>query len=1074
MIATNTYPLSKIQEQFWILANLNPKDSAYNIPMVYRLKGRFETNAFKRALQTVIENHKILSSRIVKSNGNPSILVDINVEIENYFNVVEFPDIYSEQGLKEYIRNEVNHPFKIEGDYLFRIKLFKFNDMDFLSFVFHHIIIDLHSKNILVSELSKHYRLNVTSQAEDNEVLTSNYFHYTNENNYWLQSEQALKMKNQWNNVLSEPLDQLELPKSINNLTDNLTEGNRKYFEFTNSLSTQINAFAKNNNITPFVCLLSSWATFLHRITGQKKFSIGVPFTNRRGSKYKNTIGCFVNILPLIIEFNNDTHFNNVIGQVRSGLLKNHRKQEVPFLEIQNMLKARNNNIFQTGFTFEPPSKLELEGLQTQNILIERKGTQLEMFMILWELDGIFCGYLEYDNLKFNSNTAKKHIEAYQNFVRLLCEENTLKVNSIDILTNIDKTFIENFNNTHCKFEDSICIHEKFEIQVVRTPSAIALQCEKYTFSYRETEKHINRLANYLIINGVKLGDVIALCCERGAEMMISILAILKTGAAYLPLHLDNPIDRNKVILRDAKPKFVLCTQSGATNIEKYNSIIFIDDLLKSPLTENDKRPDVKIPSSALAYIIYTSGSTGLPKGTLIEHRSVINRIAWMQNNYPLTNNDTLLQKTPITFDVSVWELFWWFFNGSSLTILKHNGENDPTLITRYIKDYTVSQIHFVPSMFSTYLFMLKQQNNLHEISSLKTIFLSGESLPAPLVKEFNDLRQNYELPKLVNLYGPTEATVDVSFYNCLGKTDENDTIYIGKPIFNTGLYIVNMAGKVQPTNVKGELLITGVNLSRGYLNRPELTKKAFISFTQPNGEIVKAYKTGDICILRENAEIEYIGRADNQIKIRGLRIELGDIETKLLQHSAVKAATTLVAYEEERKAIIGYVELKPKLSISKNELTAYLTTKLPSYMIPSHIILMDKLPINANGKIDKKALPLPRKKGKRENTILPSNNIEQQLSQIWTGILGNDNLSTTDNFFDIGGNSLLSIKLSTHINQIFGTNNSVVSIMEYPNIQEYSSFLQRSISANSKIEDETPRREFKRRVNINKRNRLA
>ena len=407
-----------------------------------------------------------------------------------------------------------------------------------------------------------------------------------------------------------------------------------------------------------------------------------------------------------------------------------------------------------------------------------------------------------------------------------------------------------------------------------------ALLSNDQSISYKELNDHANRMAHYLINSGIAIEDRVGICIDRSMEMMICIFGVLKAGAAYLPLSPENPSERLKSIINDANPKLILASRASSTNIPEGSQVVFIDDIIRKPLSGNSANPDIKVTSRNLAYVLYTSGSTGTPKGVMIEHHSVLNRLGWMQKAYPIDISDTLLQKTPITFDVSVWELFWWYFNGAKLVLLPKGGEKDPETLVQYIDNFNITTIHFVPSMFATFFETIMTRKLSDKLKKLNRIFLSGEALPLKLVKEFNKLREFYHLPDLINLYGPTEATVDVSYYNCPRKDIRN--VYIGRPIDNTKLFVVNGKNVLQPIGVPGELLITGVNLARGYMNRPDLTSEKFFDFKISNEHTIRAYHTGDLVKLTPEGEIDYLGRLDSQIKIRGFRIELGDIEAKI------------------------------------------------------------------------------------------------------------------------------------------------------------------------------------------------
>ena len=1074
-IASKLFPLSGIQEQFWVLGNLLPLDTAYNIPLVYRIKGELNIYAFKSALKSVLDNHEMLRANIELTNNTPFFVSPVDFDLNGFLTIESINSIYSSQLFSDHVLNEVHKPFKICGDKLLRIRLIVFDDITYLSIVFHHIIIDLHSKFVFIKELASGYN-NIINSRDLKRAIVSRYADYISWYNNWLLSDNAEKMRAEWLTEFDSSREQIELNFQLPLKKSGNISGKRLFFEISPDVARKITEFSNANNITPFIFLLSSYAIFVSRIYNQRKIVIGIPFSNRRKEEFADTIGCFVNILPVLLSFENEINVFELVKQVRIALLRIHRKQEIPYMELNTVLNRNPQNpLFQVGFTFEDPIDISLDGLEIESIILEREGAQLDLFLTFWNSKNKFYGFWEYGTDKFSSELIIRFNETYEQIIKSMLENPSESIHGFDILSQSDLNLLGEFNNTACDYEKNICLHQKFETQVDKTPDAPALMTNSIKLTYKETDEHINRLANYLISKGVHPGDVIALCCERSIEMMIGIMAILKSGACYLPVQIDNPPERTDEIIRDSKAKLILSSKKGVANINVHNKgrILFIDKILEAPLHKNSNRPCIPLKSNSLAYILYTSGSTGKPKGTLIEHHSVLNRIGWMQKSYPLDSSDVLLQKTPIIFDVSVWEFFWWFFNGSRLVLLNHNEEKDPASIVDNIEKFAVTQIHFVPSMFSPFLNFLIQYNCSRKIKSLRNIFLSGESLPPKLVSEFYKLGQISGLPSIVNLYGPTEATVDVSYYNCPKDLSEADKIYIGKPIDNTCLFIVNQYMKVQPIGVKGELLITGVNLSRGYLNNPELTDNSFFKFTKPDGIIVRAYKTGDIAVLSSCGEIEYLGRIDSQVKLRGMRIELGEIESNLMQHPNILAAVVILAFEGEQKAIIAYVAFRCGECLKQAELREFITTKVPPYMVPAQFIIVDNIPLTSSGKLNRKALPEPEKEIKSNFIIKPCMECEMELLKLWQDVLNIKNISVTDNFFDIGGNSLLALKLAMMINDHFSIRIAIISVFEHTNIREFSKYLAKFRDNKQEDPATKPARACQKRINIIKKNRI-
>ena len=1068
-----SFPLSKIQEQFWIIGNIEPNNTAYNIPIVFSFAARLNTSILLDAIAVVMQRHCLIRSKIQVKNNKPVTVVDDSLRSTDVFKEVIIDHDFSNDLRESYINKEVNTPFNIKSDYLIRVRLFTFKNCQVLSIVFHHIIIDQAAKNLFIQELSQAYNdIHNSTDISLNEVE----FDY---NDFVVQEEILLaekgdKLLTTWQQEYAPIPEALEFSESpVNTQFDN-SNGEHFVFKIPKDLEEKIKTFAYNQQITTFIYLLSVYNICLSCFGGQKNVSVGVPLTNRRNNASKGIFGCFINIVPVVTSINYEKSFVDLIKDIRIKLLKLHRIQELPFIELNEKLKnTGTDKLFQVGFTEEFTENLNLTNAPSSFVPVNRLGAQLDQFLSIHTEQEELFACLEYRKTKFDETQIKRFADTFL----YLCEHLLLSfdkpLKEIALITDKDVSFIEHINNTACSYESNVCIHRKFEQQVDKNPEGLALITDAAKLTYADVEAQVNKLANYLLSKGVAQQQIIAVCCERRVEMMVSILAILKVGCIYLPIQVDAPEERKKTIVEDAKPSFIITSEKGSAGLLNVSlQLLNVDNIKEELSNSSPARPNCDVTSDQLAYIIYTSGSTGKPKGTLIEHHSVLNRIGWMHKNYPIDETDVLIQKTPITFDVSVWELFWWFFNGSSLMLLKENGEKDPYSIIDAIEQHNVSKIHFVPSMFSSFISLLNN-NLVRKLQSLKTIFFSGEQLSASVLSKFVRYYNDCEPPQLVNLYGPTEATVDVSYFNCSGDINADDKIYIGKPIDNTGLYVVNKFNKLQPVGVKGELLITGVNLSRGYLNREKLTGERFIDFELPNGKMTKAYKTGDICILHENAEIEYLSREDAQVKIRGIRVELGEIEAKLNEHAGVVNSAVVVNSEVEHKSIIAYAAVKENQEITEAQLLAYLRGYLPEYMIPSYIVLLKDLPLTTSGKINKKELPELKKLDKAvDSSELPLNDYQKAIHDIWKKVLNQNNISINDNFFDVGGNSLLAIQVTSELRDFFNVDVDVLTVMEYPNIKQLSEYLMKGNDLTDNQEKTDIRRFDRRRKVFRRRDR--
>jgi len=1041
---------SKIQEHFWALNQLNKLDTAYNIPSVYEISGNLDIGSLVKALNYIINKHEAFRTNFKYSDNQIfQVISDFPEQVD--FIKYNINHQYSDKALPQEVISEIHKPFDLEKDKLMRVRVFEISEKQFfLTIVFHHIIIDLHSKEVFSKELSEIYNKYYAGKQIENNNQLNQYSNFSELQNIWLLSPESAKQLNDWSSEVHEIDFSMDLPYDLAENKGNKSQsGKRKYFKLDAVISQKAKMFCHENTLNLFNVLLSAYFTVVHRISNLEQISIGVPFTNRRNEEYKDTIGSFVNILPIIVKFDDDPTFHEITKRLRVSMLKAHRKQETPFLLINSLIE-KGKSLFNIGFTFEHPMHIEFDDIVVINKIIERKGAQLNLFLTLWEEQNEIQGFIEYSNHLFSKDFINHLLKIFYTTLENVLQFPQVKISQINITPLEDINFIHELNKTETDYEDQVCVHEKLELQASKTPFSPALLFKSHEINYDDLNKHSNSLAHYLISRNVVVEDIISICCFRSIEMMVGIFGILKAGAAYLPVNPHDPKERIEDIVKDAKPKYILTTREASKNLDSIENLIFLDEILNKPFSNNFSNPNVNVTSRNLAYIIYTSGSTGTPKGVMIEHHSVLNRLLWMQKNYPIDASDTLIQKTPITFDVSVWELFWWTFSGAKLFILQPEAEKDPNIIIDAINKNSITTIHFVPTMFSAFLEVLKADKHLSS-KALKKIFLSGEALTAKMVNEFNSL-ENLS-GRLINLYGPTEATVDVSYYDC--PVTKVTDVFIGKPIDNTQLYIVDSNYKILPVGIPGELLIAGVNLSRGYLKRDDLNREKFLKLNLPNNTEVRAYRTGDLCKLCPNGEIQYLGRIDNMIKIRGFRVELGEIESKILEIPEVAHCAVIVNGEGENKVLVAYVHLNKKESLFERDIKIYLKSKLPEYMVPALYEIMDSFPLTSSGKLNRKALPKPKIYTKEVSTEIPNSKKEAVILEIWERLLGIKNISICDNFFDLGGNSLLAIRLSLEINKVLNLSITPIDILNYPSIRSFYCFLEQKQDLNSASDHE-------------------
>jgi len=638
---------------------------------------------------------------------------------------------------------------------------------------------------------------------------------------------------------------------------------------------------------------------------------------------------------------------------------------------------------------------------------------------------------IHYHKGKFSSNYIQRIAKLYINLLQKLLNNKQGVIKDIEIISPEEKkSVIEDFNNTSTPISGDTTILDLFQQQVKIQPDSIAVQFKDTTLTYQELDQKSNQVANYLRANFNCDQKVIGVLLDRSAELIVAIFGILKAGGIYLPISKTYPADRIAYMLQDSAAQLVFIDKN---NVEIPNDIKRVPVSITSDATTvacNYAQPD------EVAYIIYTSGSTGRPKGVLIKHVSMLNRLCWMQNKYQLQPEDVILQKTPLVFDVSIWELFWWSMYGAKLVLAEPGAEKSPEQLCQVIQNEKITVLHFVPTMLNMLLVYLKEFNSNYSLSSIKHLFASGEELKVIDAKQFLD---NHPHARVHNLYGPTEATVDVSYHEVLASTNYH-SIPIGKPIDNTTLYVFNKEQQLQPIGIPGEIYIGGINLAVGYLNREELTREKFV--LNPLDNQSRLYRTGDLGKWLPNGEIEYLGRIDNQIKIRGNRIEIGEVEYVVTSFDQIKNGVVLAKKANNAYQLVAY--LVTETGFNEDEFIAYMAAKLPDYMIPSSFIYVNQIPVTANGKVDRNTL-MELKNIEKLSDIKPQTDLEISLHKLWSDILKKKEIGVTDNFFRIGGDSILSVKLIGTLNNSLKINLALANLYEYNTIQQLAAFIDKA-----------------------------
>lgn len=1034
------YPLSQPQQSIWYLEKTYPNTTMNVVAGSVRFKSRINYALLEKAIHLFIQKNQAMRLRMVEQNGVPMQYVSSFLAPK-----IEFFDFSYENGLDDLYRwdaAQTQKAFPLVDSDLYYFAMIKVSDEDGGFYIkTHHLISDAWSMSILGSQIVAHY-IALESGATISDEPNPDYLAILDTDEQYMQSQRFLKDKAYWEDKFSDHPEATRIKPPRSSVID--TRAQRKTLLTPVKLSNKIRQFCEENRVSVFTLFLSALCMYLNRTAEKEDIIIGTTLLNRSSQRDKNTVGMFTSIgAPIRVGINGDLDFKTFVKEMTGEAFSVLRHQKYPYnllLEHVNRQHNLSGNLFDLVLTYQN-SKMTKESEMEYVTRWHFPGHQLESLIInINDRDDGGCLILDYDFLVDVFHI--KEVEfIHQHLISLLWHalDNPLnKVSRLEMLSEKEKRrVLYEFNDTKADFPREKILPQLFEEQAERTPDNVAVVYEQTQLSYRELNERANRLAHLLQARGVGPDSVVGLCLYRSLEMMIGLMAIVKAGGAYMPISPEYPSDRIRYMLEDSGAKLVLTQSALLGGLQVDAELIALED--PRHYSGSKENPTRETGPKNLAYIIYTSGSTGRPKGAMIEHHSIVNRIHWMQKKYPLTDRSAILQKTPFTFDVSVWELFWWSFVGARVCMLTPGGERDPAMMIEAIEREQITTMHFVPSMLSIFLDFVEKRGIVGRLSSLHQVFSSGEALTLPQADAFNRLLYTVNGTVLSNLYGPTEAAVDVSYFDCSPEVTLK-TVPIGRPIDNIRLYILDKNRNLLPVGIPGELYIAGVGVGRGYINNPELTAAAFVPDPFYPGEVM--YKTGDRVRWFPGGDIEYLGRIDFQVKIRGFRIELGEIESRLRGHEAVSDAVVVGQSLGGAMHLCAY--LVADRQIKRSELKDHLLRDLPEYMVPSYFVFLDRLPLSANGKLNRKALPEPDlSEAADEKYIAPSNEMEERIAAMWREILGVEQIGVEQSFFSLGGNSLRAIALITEIQQQLQFELSVRDMFRLQTIRRLSDFLQ-------------------------------
>ncbi|MCK8524318.1 amino acid adenylation domain-containing protein [Aquimarina sp. D1M17] len=1032
------YPMNGIEKGMVFYSLLGNSENIHNIlyheQNMYDLPfENFDFEIFKKAINLIVKKHSEFRKIYDLENFAHIILKEIEPDV-HFIDLCHLNAEEQEQFISDKLEEEKLREKSLSMSLIWRMHIFKVREgFQHVLFDFNHSLLDGWSLASFLTELNNTCR---ALMKNENYFLKEIKSSYRDQILGELIATRNKSSINYWKNELSGykrfELTPTGLPHEVVTNDFDLGKGYRKEIEdAANKLNTNFKHLC-------FAAIIYS----LRRISYENDLTMGI-VTNIRPlvPDGEDLLGCFLNTIPFRVQVPNGITWREYVNYIENKLVDLKYHERVPFYKILEIIDEKSidtNPIFDVKLNYiDFRVYEEFEGY-TDEIFGPAAGTKsylnentpLNLHILANNSD--FILRVVHSASLLEKEQPDKLYAYFKNTLDQILEDADQEAFSENVLPDEDYiTLTKELNATKTPFKEGNTILDLFKKQVEQAPDATSVSFKNDSLTYKELDQYSNQLAHKLIDMGVTTDTLVPICIDRSTEMIIGILGILKAGGAYVPIDPTYPQNRIDYILEDVQSPFVL-TQS------KYDELFEIPRVLldnSTVYTKNSKTaPEVDITKSSLAYVIYTSGTTGKPKGVMNEHAGIYNRLSWMRDYFNVTKNDHILQKTNFCFDVSVWELMLPLVCGARLVFAKPDGHKDPNYIEQLLIKEGITLMHFVPSMLSIFLLSL----NEYKVSKLRAVICSGEALKLPLVKEFQEKLKDVGL---YNLYGPTEAAIDVTAIDLTNH--DQDKVTIGKPIANTQIYIVNSNNEIQPCGVKGELLIGGVQVARGYLNKEKLTSEKFIDNPFDKNDPYKLYKTGDMARWLPDGTIDYLGRMDNQIKLRGNRIELGEIESSLAEHSSIN--TVIVDYQKyfNDYCIIAYYLADQSEPIEVNELKSFLKESLPEYMIPSYFVKLEEIPLTFNGKLNKSALPKPEI-GSIEKYVPPTNKTEEKLVVIWSDILGikAEDISIKTSFFNIGGHSLKAITLVNSILKTFNVEMTISEVFEKQTIKEISDYI--------------------------------
>jgi amino acid adenylation domain-containing protein len=1034
-------PMSFAQQRMWFLAQTGGVSEAYHIPLVFQLRGTLDRDALRRSLDRLVQRHDALRTTFAFENDAPMQRIASGEGAR--FTRIEHDlrgRAHVDDEVRELITREACDRFDLANGPVVRGRLIHEAESTYtLLITMHHIVSDGWSSGVLADELSASYEACLDARPDPLRPLAIRYADYSAWQHDWIESAEREEQANYWKAALTGAPPLLELPTDRPRPVQSDFAGSFAHVAFDEALTAGMKALASRNDSTVFTTLLTAWAIVLSRLSGQDDVVIGTPVANRGRAELEALIGLFVNTLPLRVRLPGSSTVGELIAQVRDCVVTAQQHQDIPFEQIVDVVRPirslSSNPLFQAAFAWNntPQERLRLRGLEVDaTYRTPPTVAKFDLTLSLRESGGAIFGGIEYATALFDAATIERFGTYLRSVIEGMIAGDARRIDEIELMAAAEREQVVRTWNDTARALPAPSLPSIFAAQVVRAPDAVAVQHGSRRLTYAELDQRANALAALLREHGAGTGKRVAVVLERSIELVIAELAVVKCGAAYVPLDPAYPAERLQFILDDTECTLIVAARAGfPEELIGPRTLIAVDEAGLAGIA-----PEIEIEGDSVAYVMYTSGSTGKPKGVMVPHQAIVRLV--VNNGYAeFTSSDRFAFAVHPAFDVATFEVWGPLLNGGTIVVVDQETLLSPSAFARLLEDQGVTVLWLTVGLFNHYADVLAEQ-----FAKLRYLITGGDALdPAVIARVLRQGRPQH----LLNGYGPTEATTFATTHEITAVADDARSVPIGRPIGNTRIYILDESRNPVPVGVTGELYIGGVGVALGYLNRPELNGERFISSPFVAGD--RLYKTGDLARWFADGTIDFIGRNDGQVKLRGFRVELGEIESSLMTYPTVEQAIVIVRGGDGDKQLVAYYTSRQEVAV--DDLRVHLAGHLPGYMVPAAFVPLDRIPLTPNGKIDRAALPVPDASSYVSTAYeAPQGEVEIALAQIWADLLKIERVGRHDDFFELGGHSLLAIRAANAIRRIRNVDVSVSELFARPVLKDLAGSLQTAASA--------------------------